>query len=578
MKLIPQLQAADQDWEFYPTTQEIIDAMLADLKREDPELTEADFPELDFETMSPRDRRRFFRDLQRDRTYESVLDIGAGHGKVLAALHSAKIGLSRYYAIEKSQILIANLPDYVLTVGTDFHEQTLYSKPVSLLFCNPPYSQFALWMERIIREAAAREIYFVVPRRWKDNPSLLSALKHRSALTHTVGSFDFEDAEDRRARAKVDLLRITFSPETESEAFDRHFTEQFSDLIQRFNEPKIDPNESWHDKEERVKEEASARFESLVEGEDYATRLTRLYLEEMARIRHHCGLISELDPAMLREFEIVPSKILECLKEKLKNLKHAYWNELFSRLTTVTDRLTSKSRDNLLKQLRQHLHVDFTLGNIQAVLFWVIKNANAYLDKQLISTYEQMIETANVKNYKSNTRAFVYDRWRYNEKAEKRTHFYLEFRLVLNYIGGIKKDPICDYDKGLDENACLFLGDLLTIARNLKFNCSTTDRRLDYYNCKEWRTGQKFLFGFNDKNHQQQTLFEVRAFYNRNLHVRLHPDFALALNVEYGRLKGWLKSGGHAAKELSNFDAARHFRTNHQLLPAATQHLLTHAA
>jgi len=49
-------------------------------------------------------------------------------------------------------------------------------------------------------------------------------------------------------------------------------------------------------------------------------------------------------------------------------------------------------------------------------------------------------------------------------------------------------------------------------------------------------------------------LFEVRAYQNRNCHLRLNQEFALALNVEYGRLKGWLKTAQDAKDELKSGD------------------------
>jgi len=44
--------------------------------------------------------------------------------------------------------------------------------------------------------------------------------------TKTIGEFSFEDAEDRKARATVNLIRIELSTETD-DAFDRFFDEQF---------------------------------------------------------------------------------------------------------------------------------------------------------------------------------------------------------------------------------------------------------------------------------------------------------------------------------------------------------------
>jgi hypothetical protein len=45
----------------------------------------------------------------------------------------------------------------------------------------------------------------------------------------------------------------------------------------------------------------------------------------------------------------------------------------------------------------------------------------------------------------------------------------------------------------------------------------------------------------------------------------MNQKFALALNVEYGRLKGWLKSGAEAVEELKDPEAAKYFGKHLQL-------------
>jgi hypothetical protein len=56
-------------------------------------------------------------------------------------------------------------------------------------------------------------------------------------------------------------------------------------------------------------------------------------------------------------------------------------------------------------------------------------------------------------------------------------------------------------------------------------------------------------------------LFEVRAFLNGNMHIRLNQKFALALNVEHGRLKGWIKTAAEAVEELGDVGAAERFNS-----------------
>ena len=531
--LLRALKDADQDHEFYPTTNEILAAVVKDLRRVD------------------RETHLHFR---------SVLDLGAGNGKVLKTLRE-EAGFRELFAIEKSALLCESLDPDILIVGTEFWEQSLFSKPVDVIFCNPPYSQFEAWTEKVIRQAASYVAYLVIPRRWAASTPIQDALTYRNAEAEVVGSFDFEDAEDRKARAKVDLLRVRFGLkhgdcETEKDdAFERFFKEQFAGFVNQFEGSEGEDEESEAPAAARVRP-----FQQLVVGPNYPDALVSIYNEEMANVERNYRMMSELDPDLLREFGILPDRVMKGLKERLKGLRHDYWHELFSKLDTITSRLTSKSRNDLLGVLQKHVQVDFTVQNICAVVLWVIKNANRYLDSQLVSAYERMVAKCNVQLYKSNQRTFQEDRWRYNADTDTNTHYALDYRIVTHQVGGCCNDS--DWGKGLKEPAAEFLGDLLTIANNLGFRCDASSWRLGWDGRESWRAGREEAFTFTSKQNRPEPLMKVRAFKNRNLHLRLNQDFILALNVEYGRLKGWLKSGAEAAEELNDPKAAAFFHTN----------------
>ncbi len=549
--LVEQLKTAGQDFEFYPTTDEIIRRLVADLA----DLRANGLP-VDHEG------HHFTRSVG----FSTVLDIGAGDGKVLRALRKATFEegrrdeprpiFSEFYAIEKALPLLQRLEPDVFIVGTDFLEQSLVAKQIDVTFCNPPYSEFTDWARKIIRESSSRLVYLVIPTRWKDSPEIAAAIKHRDATPTILGEFSFVHAEDRAARAVVNLIRIELSAEKD-DAFDRFFDEQFADLKARFKgKPKDDDEEKTHE---------DPRFKSLVGGSNLPERLVALYDAEVANIQRNYDLVAKLDADLLREINVTPAGILGSLKARLTGLRNVYWQELFSHMSQVTNRLCQKKRNALLATLQKNGHVDFTVSNIHAVVIWVLKNANAYLDEQLIEVFESMVEKANVRNYKSNRRAFTYDRWRYAE--EKPTHIALEFRLVLAHCGGIRRGY--SFERGLSDQGCEFLGDLLTVAHNLGFLCDTTDARLNRALREKWESGtcETFRCMINGKN---EPLVEVRAFYNNNLHVRLNQKFALALNVEVGRLKGWVKSGDEAADELGDQSAKKYFRT---LVQLCTSHL-----
>lgn len=558
--LISELQAAGQDFEFYPTTEEILKALVRDLKR--------------------------WTDKNYRRDLNSVLDIGAGNGKALAYLKRAGCGFQELFAIEKSAILTNELDPEILVIGTEFREQSLISKQVGIIFCNPPYSEFEEWTVKIIREGAAALIYLVIPERWEDKTTIKDALKFRGAKCKVVGDFDFLASEDRAARAKVQLLRVELAEEKE-DAFDRFFEEQFAPLVEKFKVTKDLPScgkcggivdkdgycESCHEYEGKPKGGRKRPFHGLIPGAGYPAALSGLYNVEMANVQKNYQLVGELDVELLREFEISPPKILKLLKQRLSGLRMEYWQELFGRMSPITDRLTSQSRRNLLDTLNRHTQVDFTESNILAVIVWALKNANRYINSQLLSTYELMVEKCNVENYKSNQRVFVDRGWRYEKESKENSHYKLDYRIVMHRAGGLGTGSYShNHQNGLEERAWHFMRDLHTIASNLGFSARPPfDLQ---YNGPDWRSNESHTFYWHNREGARRELFEAKAFKNGNLHLRLAKEFILALNVEHGRLKGWLDSPETAAEELKDADAPKYFRSNHQLLSGSpTLHL-----
>ena len=533
--LVKQLKEADQDFEWYPTTDEIIDAVIADLKH--------------------------LRNTAYHR-YSSILDIGAGNGKVLSALrkktsdYDGVDGLYDLHAIEKSAILCEQMDDNILIVGTDFAEQSLLSKNVDIIFCNPPYSEYEQWTEKIIRQSVSKLIYLVIPERWEKSERIADAMKYRGVSglveiekhelgTKVVGKFDFLNAE-RQARAKVHLLRITMRND---DAFELFFKEQFGDLCEKFEK----------DKEDDEPEDDKAQFRQLVVGPNYPEALVNLYDAEMAHIENNYQLVGQLDVGLLKEFEISPETIMKLLKTRLSGLRNKYWKELFSNLDTITNRLTAKSRSNLLDTLNKHVHVDFTVPNIYVIVIWVIKNANRYIDSQLINVYEDMVEKCNVAMYKSNQKTWQQEGWRYCQSRDENSHYKLDYRIVAHHIGGMKRDS---WKPGLEDRAADFIHDLQVISKNLGFGARP--EVLGWDQREKWQRGETYEFPYYDQG--RHTLFDVKAFDNGNLHLRLNQDFILALNVEFGRLKGWLNSGAEAAEELKDKKAAKYFGKNVQLM------------
>jgi hypothetical protein len=125
-KTIGLLKAADEDYEWYPTTDAIIRTVAENIN-----------------SISYHDRPK------------SILDVGAGDGRVLTAIDDMLKGerhnVVSLYAIEKATTHISAMPKRISVIGTDFLQQTLVDKPVGVVFCNPPYSEYENFIESLSR-------------------------------------------------------------------------------------------------------------------------------------------------------------------------------------------------------------------------------------------------------------------------------------------------------------------------------------------------------------------------------------------------------------------------------------------
>lgn len=189
--LVDKAKWSGEDHEYYPTTPAMLKVIRADIE-------------------------------ENVGSHAKVLDCGAGDGRALEALTDGP-----RYAIEKSRPLLQAMHRNIYIVGTDFHQNTLIDKKVTVIFTNPPYSEFIGWMEKIIREGNAKHLYFVVPQRWQDSPEVKAAIEARKAEVHILDETDFIGAE-RQARAKVHILRIDLCTSYRGYRYDEQKVDAFS--------------------------------------------------------------------------------------------------------------------------------------------------------------------------------------------------------------------------------------------------------------------------------------------------------------------------------------------------------------
>ena len=518
--LLDTVQAAGEDYEWYPTTARMIDAVARHI---------------------PTDH------------CGSILDIGAGDGRVLTQLAARFERSPELYAIEKSTVLIQAQPDNIVPVGAEFHEQNLACIELDYIFCNPPYSQFEAWAVQIIGTGYARKAFLVIPRRWKDSAAIRDALKRRGASSRVIHSDDFLDA-DRRARAVVDVVEISYPLKSDySEAPTDPFDIWFDQNISTFDPEEDEPDEYCDDRE-LARKYQNANIREMVDA----------YNEEYARLETNYRAIFALDYAILRELGIKKDAVREGIKTKMAGLKSKYWHILFERLDAITTRLCTETKKHFLEKLTGRAAVAFTASNAYAIVLWAVKNANRYYDEQLIALFRGLSNAESVLNYKSNQRTWEKGNWRFSQADY--SHYALDYRFVVPEYSAIDRQDGgyagWEYESGLHRRCHELLDDIIAVLSNLGYDFFMVASR-----DRGWVAGQWQNFCSSGTH---ETLFQVKAHLNGNLHFRFMPDAIRRLNVEAGRLLGWIHNTADVVRELgySEAEATRHLGSNFCIAPS----------
>lgn len=461
-----------------------------------------------------------------------------------------------YYVIEKSQILIKKFDDETICIDTNFDTCCLFDKPVTNIFCNPPYSQYEEWFYRIVSEAnVSNAIFLIVPQRWKNNEKLVNVIKQNNYLYKVLDSFDFLNAE-RSARAKVDILKIykqynwVKNSKYNNEAFERFFDEFFHIENDERPEWKIEKDKTTEIKNQLTTTDSKAKI------------LVDLYNQERQELFDHFNAIAKLGTAILKTLGIEKKNVLETIKLKSSGLKCRYWKIVFDEFDEITDRLTSWTRDRLMEKFQNIQTIDFTIENIYPILLWVLKNANKYYDEQLLDFFKLLTSPENIKNYVSNKRVFQCEKYRWNNQSyfkngQNISHYVLDYRVILTSIfkedwdGEMQEKSGYDYRNGADNR----LDNIFVIARNLGFEIDKNNIENPEYFGKEgtiyYTDGKVFM--------------KFRPYKNGNMHVKFDVEFTKAMNVECSRLLGWIKDKKDIEKEFPKYlakGAEKYFKTN----------------
>lgn len=539
--LVKELKEKSQDFDYYPTTPEILDCV----KNHMTKILKGEFDK----NFTP-----------------TVLDVGAGAGDALMFLTD---GIRK--AIEKSLILSERMDVSIFPAGTDFLQSNIMPIKTDVVFCNPPYHAsggFAFWAEKIIKEANSYLVYLVLPERWKKNEAIQIAIKDRKASVEILGEFSFLEG-DRAARGNVNVVCVDMS------RLPKGIQEKIHYRYYRHTNQNINPFELWlsntfkfdaREKEYKGREinkpgsilKKLGESGELVSGKNYVEMLVQLYNKELLSLQNTYKAISELPYDVLNTLGASVEKLGNTLKENLANIKSKYWHELFEKYDVITSKLCKRSRESLFELLGAQECIDFTESNIYAVTIWVCKHSNEYFDKQLIETYEKLLNQASVQMYKSNKKTFEDEDWRWNRGRDKIEKYCLklDYRIIISGYGRLSSGYYAV--NGLDKTGHELLNDIGTIAQNLGFPKTQKSESFDWTNGQvnfTWPDGTIFI--------------QAKGHSNGNLHLKINIEALKAISIKFGQLKKWIKSASHAAEEMSIpvKEAEKYFDVSHSILP-----------
>lgn len=488
--------------------------------------------------------------------------------------------INKYFVMEKSRILLQQLDADAICIGTDFNESILIDKKVSTIFCNPPYSEFKIWTKKILSEGNYKQAFLVIPQRWKDDIEIMNLLKAFKTDYEILGSFDFLEA-DRVARAKVDVVRFRkqkykdrysyrydAQEDIDTDTFNVWFNKAFG-LEQTDEEMKEEKYETDYNRAEKYQKNKKSKIKDalVASDESKASVLVRLYNEEYEKLMNNLKAIMALDEDVLADFNLSVALIKTAVKEKMKNLKILYWDMVWNEFEEITNRLTFATRKLLREQFQELYYMDFTIENIYALILYVVKNANKYYDSQLIDFFRNLSSNENVKPYKSNQKLFDHDGYRYYKEEAK--NYVLDYRIIASspFQCGWSGEMERSYH---DNNT---LKDIFVIARNLGFAPIDNPPEPNYFGEKV-QVYQKFDY----ENKKQDLLMDYTCYKNGNMHIRFNKEFMKALNVEVGRLLGWIHKKEDIANEFPEEmakGAEKYFKTNYTCIGCNTLMLTT---
>ena len=533
LAIVKELKSASEDFEFYPTTESQMDLIADDLSKI---MTTHEFSGNELK----------------------ILDIGAGDGRVLKYFFNffeeshPKTSI-KLFAIEKSNVHIKSYrKNDISLLGTDFFSTNLISKNCDFAFTNPPYSNFAPWVSALISQLNFKIMYAIIPERWQSDEAIKEAIDKRQITSvKIIAESDFVEA-DRKARAKVHLVRFSFNDFEKELADAKKYSRKNKDWIgksstcpfQLFIEKELNLKQTYNgttDKFRSYKE--IERIRDMLKGEKGTSRelvesrgvlwaLLDNYSRDMEKVLTDYKKISEISPQLLMELGVEYKSIRNSVEEKLLGFRNVYWELLFEELDALTSRLTHKNSVLILNTLKANA-LDFTYENAVYMISYAVEYANELIEDSLIHVFKNLTaETSILRHYKSNTHMYK-DCWRYNsESANKFAKYVLDYRFVVSFGSNFSGGTLTK-ERQHDLNDILVMLGLLGYASvSLEVSKNAIEPGKEYS-----------VFG-TDPEGKRIVLLKCRLYLNGNIHFKFDQKVMLRLNVTASRLLGWVRYKG----------------------------------
>ena len=540
------LKTADEDREWYPTTPEIMKAMENDIvgyvwAHED-DYGNRKASAVCFNWNRDNKKNKSIKDID----IPSFLDIGAGDGRVLDYFNARK-----KYGIEIARTQADDLiRKGIFIIGRDYWDVSLIDQSYSLVYSNPPFSQFERWVNKILSECNFDILYLVMPVRWKNQTAITKELERYE--TAVIGEFDFSQG-DRTARGKVNLVRVNapwIEPEKRSPLHQQTLENAFERWVREYIADFNEENEETDDSPDEEREEALALKDTPI------NQLVADYEREKETLGAAFKAIGKLDTAIIKLLGQDKESMLEIIRKSISGLKSKYWRAAFEKLEPVQTRMTNKTRRRIFENIAEFKTLDFNTDNIYSIIIWIINNSNIGILDQIGEVFDEMASKEYIEEYKSN-RHWVKGDWRNTEREWEFREFPARWKLGLDYR--IVVNAWLNTTYSYRGTYSTVVDDFIIICRNLGFPIAAHCKP----NYKRHSTEQKF---FTDDG---ELAFTMRYYTgNKNAHLKINKKLLMKFNIEVAKIRKWMSDPGDVAEEygVSEAEAAKLWKSGVALL------------